>query len=202
MDQASTESRIFGKGPETDFRGEGHGPWNDDGAMGFGEFRVLPAARTLTLRERPVPLGSRAFDLLVVLLRSRGRLVTKEEIVRDVWPSTFVDESNLRFQMAVLRKALGAERDRIKTIPGRGYLFAAEDSGRAAAAGPAGGGRPQPVGNSNGSLERVVFVVEADPNERNAIAILLRALRVNVLSFKSVDDLAAFAMSPPRHLSA
>ena len=202
MDQARMESGIFGKGPERDFRGESHGLWNDDGAMEFGEFRVLPAARTLTLRERPVPLGSRAFDLLVVLLRSRGRVVTKEEIVRDVWPSTFVDESNLRFQMAVLRKALGQERDRIKTIPGRGYLFAGEDSGRVAAAGPAEGDRSLPAGNSRASLERVIFLVEADPHERNAIAILLRALRVKVLSVKSVDDLAAFAMSPPRHLSA
>jgi DNA-binding winged helix-turn-helix (wHTH) protein len=201
MDQASMESGIFGKSPETELRGEGQGLWNDEGAMRFGEFRVLPAARTLTLRERPVPLGSRAFDLLVVLLRSRGRLVTKQEIVSDVWPSTFVDESNLRFQMAVLRKALGAERERIKTIPGRGYLFAAEDSGLAQASAP-GGARPLPAGNSKASPERVVFVVEADPHERNAIAILLRALRVNVLSVKSVDDLAAFARSAPCHVSA
>jgi hypothetical protein len=62
--------------------------------------------------------------------------------------------------------------------------------------------RPLPAGNSKASLERVVFVVEADPHERNAIAILLRALRVKVLSVKSVEDLAAFAMSPPRHVSA
>ena len=75
---------------------------------------------------RPVRLGSRAFDLLVVLLNARGRLVSKDEIVNRVWPSLAVEESNLRFQMAALRRALGEDRDVIKTISGRGYLLAAE----------------------------------------------------------------------------
>jgi DNA-binding winged helix-turn-helix (wHTH) protein len=80
----------------------------------------------LLCESRPVPLGSRAFDLLEVLLRHRGAVVSKEQIVRSVWPSTTVEESNLRFQMAALRKALGSDRDLIKTIPGRGYVLAAE----------------------------------------------------------------------------
>jgi DNA-binding response OmpR family regulator len=70
-----------------------------------------------------VELGSRAFDLLLCLLRSRGKVVSKNDIVAEVWPTTFVEESNLRFQMATLRKALGADGDIIKTIPGRGYLL-------------------------------------------------------------------------------
>ena len=61
---------------------------------------------------------------MVALLRARGQLVDKTEIVRSVWPSTTVDESNIRFQVASLRKALGPEGDLIKTIPGRGYLLA------------------------------------------------------------------------------
>ena len=94
--------------------------------IAFRQFQVLPAARTLLLRGMPVEIGGRAFDLLMVLLRSRGDIVSREEIMRQVWPSTIVDEGNLRFQMAMLRKALGADRDMIKTVTGRGYLFVAD----------------------------------------------------------------------------
>jgi DNA-binding winged helix-turn-helix (wHTH) protein len=89
----------------------------------FGVFVALPAARTLLRMGRPIDIGGRAFDLLLVLLRARGTIVAKDEIVRQVWPSTFVDESNLRFQMATLRKVLGDARAMIKTVTGRGYLF-------------------------------------------------------------------------------
>ena len=92
-------------------------------AMSFGDFMVRPAERAVLFHGKPVEIGSRAFDLLVVLLRSSGEIVTKQEIMRHVWPSTIVDEGNLRFQMAMLRRALGRERDRIKTVTGRGYLF-------------------------------------------------------------------------------
>jgi DNA-binding winged helix-turn-helix (wHTH) protein len=92
----------------------------------FRRFSILPEARVLLAGNSPVPIGSRAFDLLVVLAQARGTLVTKEAIIRQVWPSTIVEESNLRFQMACVRKALGRDRDLIKTIPGRGYLLAAD----------------------------------------------------------------------------
>jgi DNA-binding winged helix-turn-helix (wHTH) protein len=92
----------------------------------FGPFRLLPGSRTLLLKEQPIDCGSRAFDLLHVLLLSRGEIVSKDAIVRHVWPTTCVEESNLRFQMASLRKVLGTYRDSIKTIPGRGYLLASD----------------------------------------------------------------------------
>lgn len=97
----------------------------------FRKCRLVPAARLLLRERQPVALGSRAFDLLHVLLRARGRVVSKDEIVREVWPQTTVEESNLRFQMASLRRALGSDRDLVKTIPGRGYLFAADPGGQA-----------------------------------------------------------------------
>lgn len=97
-----------------------------DGILRFRRFCVLPRARQLLADGRPIELGSRALDLLIVLLRSPGAIVTKSEIVNRVWPSTLVAESNLRVQMAALRRALGRDRDVIKTVPGRGYLFAAE----------------------------------------------------------------------------
>jgi DNA-binding winged helix-turn-helix (wHTH) protein len=96
---------------------------HDDAELAFGDFLFVPRSRVLLRSGRPVCLGSRAFDLLHALLKSAGRLVAKEDLVKQVWPSTFVDESNLRFQMACLRKALGGDRNVIKTVPGRGYIF-------------------------------------------------------------------------------
>jgi DNA-binding winged helix-turn-helix (wHTH) protein len=93
----------------------------------------------LTRNGTSVKLGSRAFDLLTKLATSGGKIVSKSDLVDYVWPSTFVDDSNLRFQMTSLRKALGDARDLIKTIPGRGYLFADTcRSQRGAAAGRSG----------------------------------------------------------------
>jgi DNA-binding winged helix-turn-helix (wHTH) protein len=100
--------------------------WDRPLEFSFGPFRLLPGSRTLLRDGQPVDCGSRAFDLLHVLLLSLGEVVSKDDIVRHVWPTTCVDESNLRFQMASLRKVLGAYRDAIKTIPGRGYLLASE----------------------------------------------------------------------------
>lgn len=92
----------------------------------FRGFRLLPGARMLLRDGKPVELGSRAFDLLHVLAAARGSVVAKRDIVKQVWPSTVVEESNLRFQIGVLRRALGRDRDLIKTVAGRGYIFAAE----------------------------------------------------------------------------
>lgn len=97
--------------------------FGEEAEFAFGDFQLVPRSRLLLRYGRPVYLGSRAFDLLHALLRSPGALVAKEALVKEVWPSTFVDESNLRFQMACLRKALGEERHFIKTVPGRGYVF-------------------------------------------------------------------------------
>jgi DNA-binding winged helix-turn-helix (wHTH) protein len=99
-----------------------------DGDLGlcFRRFTVLPHRRELLADGRPVELGSRAYDLLIALVKARGTLVTKAEIFRHVWPSTTVEESNLRVQIATLRKALGKDRDVIKTVTGRGYIFVSE----------------------------------------------------------------------------
>jgi predicted ATPase len=74
----------------------------------------------------PVHLGSRAFDILRVLVEARGELVTKDEIFNRVWPGRVVEENALQFQVSMLRKALGDDRGALKTISGHGYRFAAE----------------------------------------------------------------------------
>ena len=96
--------------------------------IAFRRFVVLPAARTLLRSGEPVEIGGRAFDMLMVLLHARGAIVSKDEIMRQVWPTIFVEEGNLRYQMVMLRKALGADRDLIKTVTGRGYLLIDERS--------------------------------------------------------------------------
>ena len=75
---------------------------------------------------RPVSLGSRATDILLLFLQRPGDLITKNEIMEAVWPNTAVEESNLPVQIAAVRRALDNDRDggsTILTVPGRGYRF-------------------------------------------------------------------------------
>jgi predicted ATPase/DNA-binding winged helix-turn-helix (wHTH) protein len=127
----------------------------------FGRFRFVVHSRELTASGTPVPIGNRALEVLSVLIEARGDLVTKDELLERVWPTTTVEENNLQFQISSLRKALGKDREFIKTVSGRGYRFVAEVvvENRAAlrdtaAAGPEQQGappvRPQtPPGSSN-----------------------------------------------------
>jgi DNA-binding winged helix-turn-helix (wHTH) protein len=94
-----------------------------DASFEFGHFRVLLRRRQVLADGVRVEVGGRAFDLLVTLLEADGRLVTKEELVRRVWPGIVVSEENLKVQVAALRRALGADRDLIRTEYGRGYRF-------------------------------------------------------------------------------
>jgi DNA-binding winged helix-turn-helix (wHTH) protein len=99
------------------------------GAFLFGEFRVVSAARILTRNGSPVQLGARALDILIALIERAGQVVSKAELFSIVWPTTFVEESNLRFQIFALRKALGDGRSGtrfILNVAGRGYMFVGE----------------------------------------------------------------------------
>src|SRR5260221_10179991 len=94
-----------------------------EATLEFGRFRVLLRQRQLVADGVPIELGTRAFDLLLVLLDADGSLVTKDELVSRVWPGIVVAEENLKVQIAALRKALGEDRDFIRTEFGRGYRF-------------------------------------------------------------------------------
>src|SRR5436309_1412293 len=99
-----------------------------EGLYEFGPF-VLDSAQHLLARDgTPVGLTPKTFDTLRVLVENHGRLLTKDELMKAVWPNSFVEESNLTQQISMIRRALGesAGEDRyIVTIPGRGYRFAA-----------------------------------------------------------------------------
>jgi DNA-binding response OmpR family regulator len=79
------------------------------GAVEFGRFRLLPRRRELCADGVAVELGSRAFDILMVLIEARGALVTKDEILARVWPDTVVEENNLVVQISTLRKGISTE---------------------------------------------------------------------------------------------
>jgi phospholipid transport system substrate-binding protein len=103
-----------------------HARWTaQEAALEFGRFQMLPRRRQLIADGVSVKLGTRALDLLTVLLEADGSLVTKEELVSCVWPGVHVSEDNLKVQISALRQALGEDRDFIRTEPGRGYRFIA-----------------------------------------------------------------------------
>ena len=96
--------------------------------VSFGPFRLLPAQFLLLEGDNPVPLGSRALEMLIVLLERPGELVTKQELMARVWPNLFVEPANLTVHMSALRRRLRDGRDGnrfIINIPGRGYCFVA-----------------------------------------------------------------------------
>jgi predicted ATPase/DNA-binding winged helix-turn-helix (wHTH) protein len=96
--------------------------------LSFGPFTLWPAARLLTRDGTPVELGARALDILIALTAAPNEVVTKRNLMSQVWPDVIVEEGSLRFQMISLRKALGDGQEGaryITTLPGRGYCFVA-----------------------------------------------------------------------------
>jgi non-specific serine/threonine protein kinase len=92
----------------------------------FGHCQLFTNRRELFVDGAEVALGSRAFDVLQMLVDARGDLVTKDEILSRIWPGIVVAENTLQVQITRLRKALGQDRGFLKTISGRGYRFVAE----------------------------------------------------------------------------
>lgn len=92
-------------------------------SLAFGRFVLQPQEHRLLADGQPVALGGRAFDLLLALVRRAGQLVTRNELIEQVWPGRVVEENNLSVQVNALRRVLGDEW--LKTVPGRGYRFVA-----------------------------------------------------------------------------
>ena len=94
--------------------------------ISFGPFRLLPGQFLLLEGDEPVRLGSRALEILIVLLERPGELVSKQELMGRVWPDTFVEPANLTVHISALRRTLRDGRDGnrfIINVPGRGYSF-------------------------------------------------------------------------------
>jgi predicted ATPase/DNA-binding winged helix-turn-helix (wHTH) protein len=125
--------------------------------MTFGSFCLYPDRHVLFQHNQPLQVGSRALEILIMLTERVGELVTKDELLARAWPNATVEESNLRAQVALLRKILGdnqAAPHYIAAVPGRGYRFVAQISyaglAREAKAGGARNNLPrqltQPIG--------------------------------------------------------
>ncbi len=126
----------------------------------FGPFTLITSERLLLRDSEPVRIGSRALDILIALVTRAGEVVTKEELISTVWPRTFVEETNLRVNIAALRKVLGDLQEPhriISNVTGRGYCFvasvsAAEESVRHVQAEIP---RPRQAPSATGSLPRL-----------------------------------------------
>jgi predicted ATPase/DNA-binding winged helix-turn-helix (wHTH) protein len=128
-------------------------------AFVFGPFRLLVERRELLAHGVPVTLGQRAFDILLMLVSRHGQLVTKDELMAEIWPGVVVEENNIQVHVSALRKVLGtaAEGERyLLTVAGRGYRFVAAVQRESAA----------PIENSAQSLapERSASTIVASTN--------------------------------------
>jgi DNA-binding winged helix-turn-helix (wHTH) protein len=132
----------------------------DAHAVAFGRFRFLTHSRELLVDGAPAMLGGRALEVLAVLIEARGHLVTKDDLLNRVWPTTTVGENCLQFQISSLRRALGDDRDLIKTVSGRGYRFVAEATNTARDA--SGEGRLRQLESENAWLRRAVAELVVD----------------------------------------
>jgi len=95
----------------------------------FDRFQIDAQKRLLMCDGQPVQLTSKAFDLLIALIESGGREITKDELMERVWANQIVEDANLTVTMSYVRKALGEKANDhrfIVTIPGRGYRFVGE----------------------------------------------------------------------------
>jgi predicted ATPase/DNA-binding winged helix-turn-helix (wHTH) protein len=98
------------------------------GAVAFGPFRLAPGERLLERAGVAVPIGGRAFEILVVLVERAGEIVSKRDLIARAWPDVTVDEGSLRVHITALRRALGDGRSGaryVTNVPGRGYCFVA-----------------------------------------------------------------------------
>jgi DNA-binding winged helix-turn-helix (wHTH) protein/TolB-like protein/Tfp pilus assembly protein PilF len=172
------------------------------------EFRpfLLDTIQHLLLKEgRAVALTPKTYDTLLLLVQNSGRMLSKEELMKALWPDSFVEESNLTQQVSMIRRALGdspGDPHFIVTVPGRGYRFSAEvrtwgeEKGRFGLAVPA----PQLAGEAaNRKGQKVMQVARADiPETEDAKPIALpprwkerKATRRTVVSIAAVALLVA-----------
>jgi adenylate cyclase len=92
----------------------------------YQDWEIDLARRELRLRGEPIPIGSRAFEIIVVLVEAAGDPINKYDLMGRVWPGAVVEENTLQFHISAIRKALGPDREMLKTAFGRGYRLLGE----------------------------------------------------------------------------
>jgi len=130
----------------------------------FGRFRLKTAERVLLREGEPVPLTPKVFDILITLVENRGQIVEKDDLMKRVWPTTFVEEGNLTQNVSLLRKALGESAGGsqfIETVPRRGYRFVAPVTETSVDHGPH---EEQRAASQNGHAQPIMQNIVAAPN--------------------------------------
>lgn len=141
----------------------------------FGTFRLDVAARLLRRAEDPVHLTPKLFDLLVFLLENKGRAISKEELLRNVWPDSFVSEENLSRHISSLRKTLGEGQDGqqlIATLPKFGYRFLEEVRVQAEAGEPAPAPQEPPCSDAAKGFSPPAAIAPTAPQTRTKFSLL------------------------------
>jgi TolB-like protein/DNA-binding winged helix-turn-helix (wHTH) protein/Tfp pilus assembly protein PilF len=151
----------------------------------FGPFRLDTAKRVLLRGAEPIPLPPKALEILVALVRGRGELIEKEQLLKEVWRGSFVEEANIAVNVSLLRKTLGEAsngRPYIETVPKRGYRFV----------------MPQPPAASAASRSRRrVWIAAAG---LAALAVCLSVLLPRVLR-RDAQSIRSLAVLPLQNLS-
>src|SRR5262245_4869184 len=135
----------------------------------FGPFRLEDGERRLLCEGRPVPLRTKVFDTLHVLVQNGGRLLTKDELMQSIWPDSHVEENNLNHNISVLRRALGDHatgQGYIETVPRVGYRFVSEVQ----RSGPAPAHVPAPPAAPARTLRQTIRFCTAPDGARIAYA--------------------------------
>lgn len=162
-----------------------------------GEFRLDATRRLLIKDGEVVPLTHKAFEMLALMVENSGRVVEKDELLREIWPGTFVEEGSLSRNISVLRKALGegpADHQYIQTIPKQGYRFVAPVREVFEETEPVS---IQPNVVLNGVRNDTVRVAPADPRQPAARNPMPYAIAAGIIAAFVVTGLALYMASRP-----
>lgn len=141
--------------------------------------------------DRPVRLGSRAFDLLECLLSAPQRLLTKDELIEAVWPDTVVEENNLHVQMSALRKHLALDRGLLETVAGRGYRLNLPLAERASETLPLAVVARAEDHSPHWKSQATVHVVDDELAVRQGLVRQLRSAGIGAVAYASAEALLA-----------
>lgn len=175
-------------------------PTKERTSLRFGPFQLFPAERQLLESGKPVKLGSRALEILNVLVERAGEVVPKEELLARVWPTTVVEEANLRVHVAAVRRALGdGQRGNryIVNAAGRGYSFVGtveRDAQSAPIEAPAVS--PTLQHNLPSALSRMV----GRAGDMDSLVHLVRSQRLVTIAGPAGVGKSTLALSVARHL--
>ncbi|MBD9589101.1 response regulator [Pseudomonas sp. PDM03] len=155
----------------------------------LGQATISLERREAFLDGRPLRVGGRAFEILSVLMQADGRIVSKDELITQVWPDTVVEENNLQVQISSLRKLLG-EKELIQTVPRRGYRLLKEREPPLPLFHPVSPGTFASEEQETIDPDSVpVYIVDDEASVRTALSRLLRAEGIAHRIFSSAEEL-------------